>query len=138
MRNPLPIPFTTVNYLIGLCDSVFQTTDTSSYSQLSTTSSDCVLQTQIPLVIHNCRLLVPLLFQASSHLVPLLLQASSHLVPLLLQASSLHFLVFLLKLFYFTCSCYFFYHYQFELISCILAMLALISFLQLCEQQILV
>ena len=33
---------------------------------------------------------------------PLLLQESSHLVPLLLQESSLHFLSFLLKLFWFT------------------------------------
>ena len=40
--------------------------------------------------------------QALFQLVPPLLQASSHLVPLLLQTSSLHFLVFLLKLFYFT------------------------------------
>ena len=38
----------------------------------------------------------------SSHLVPLLLQESSHLVPLLLQESSLHFLSFLLELFWFT------------------------------------
>ena len=44
-----------------------------------------------------------LLLQLSSHLVPLLLQDSSHLVPLLLQESSLHFLSFLLKLFWFTC-----------------------------------
>ena len=43
-----------------------------------------------------------LLLQVSSHLVPSLLQESSHLVPLLLQESSLHFLVFLLKLFWFT------------------------------------
>ena len=59
MRNPLPTPFTTVNYFIGLCPpntatcSLFTTvnyfiglrppnTDTSSYLQLSTTSSDCV------------------------------------------------------------------------------------------------
>ena len=28
--------------------------DTSCYLQLSTTSSDCILQTQIPLVIYNC------------------------------------------------------------------------------------
>ena len=47
--------------------------------------------------------LVPLLLQESSHLVPLLLQESSHLVPLLSQESSLHFLSFLLKLFWFTC-----------------------------------
>ena len=47
--------------------------------------------------------LVPLLLQESSHLVPILLQESSHLVPLLLQESSLHFLSFLLKLFWFTC-----------------------------------
>ena len=46
--------------------------------------------------------LVPLLLQESSHLVPLLLQESSHLVPLLSQESSLHFLSFLLKLFWFT------------------------------------
>ena len=44
-----------------------------------------------------------LTLQLSSHLVPLLLQESSHLVPLLLQESSLHFLSFLLKLFWFTC-----------------------------------
>ena len=42
-----------------------------------------------------------LTLQLSSHLVPLLLQESSHLVPLLLQESSLHFLSFLLKLFWF-------------------------------------
>ena len=45
-----------------------------------------------------------LTLQLSSHLVPLLLQESSHLVPLLLQESSLHFLSFLLKLFWFTCN----------------------------------
>ena len=47
-----------------------------------------------------------LTLQLSSHLVPLLLQESSHLVPLLLQESSLHFLSFLLKLFWFTCKKY--------------------------------
>ena len=36
------------NYLIGLRPPK---PDTSSYLQLSTTSSDCILQTQIPLVI---------------------------------------------------------------------------------------
>ena len=40
MRNPLPIPFTTVDYLIRLRPP---NTVTSSYLQLSTTSSDCVL-----------------------------------------------------------------------------------------------
>ena len=40
-----------------LSDRVLQNTYTSSYLQLSTTSSDCVLQTQIPLVIYNCQLL---------------------------------------------------------------------------------
>ena len=49
-----------------------------------------------------------LTLQLSSHLVPLLLQESSHLVPLLLQESSLHFLSFLLKLFWFT------YHYSYS------------------------
>ena len=39
------IPFTTVNCLSY---RVLQNTDTSSYIQLSTTSSDCVLQTQLP------------------------------------------------------------------------------------------
>ena len=42
------------NYFIGLRPP---NTDTSSYLQLSTTSSDCVLQTQIPLIIYNCQLL---------------------------------------------------------------------------------
>ena len=56
----------------------------------------------VPLLLQASSHLVPLLLQAASHLVPFLLQASSHLVPLLLQESSLHFLVFLLKLFYFT------------------------------------
>ena len=62
MRNPLPIPFTTVNYLIGLRPpnhryiplviynrqllhrTASSKTDTSSYLQPSITSSDCVLQ----------------------------------------------------------------------------------------------
>ena len=56
MRNPLPTPFTTINYFIGL-----RPPNTATCSllilQLSTTSSDCVLQTQIPLVIYNCQLL---------------------------------------------------------------------------------
>ena len=75
MWNPLPIPFTTINYFIGLrppntatC-SLFTTvnyfiglrppinTDTSSYLQPSITSSDCVLQTQIPPLIYNRQLL---------------------------------------------------------------------------------
>ena len=38
-------------------DCVLLNTDTSSYSQLSISSSDCVLQTQIPLVIYNRQLL---------------------------------------------------------------------------------
>ena len=36
---------------------VLQNTDTSNYLQLSTTSSDCVLQTQKPIVIYNRQLL---------------------------------------------------------------------------------
>ena len=56
MRNPFPTPFiTTVNYFIGLRPP--NTAIPAAYLQLSTTSSDCVLQTQIPLVIYNCQLL---------------------------------------------------------------------------------
>ena len=46
--------FTTANYFIGLRPP---NTDTSSYLQPSITPSDCVLQTQIPLVIYNRQLL---------------------------------------------------------------------------------
>ena len=120
--------FTTVNYFIGLRPT---NTDTSSYLQLSTTSSDCVL-------LNTC---------TSSYLQPsitpsdcILLQAADvytydfYIFKLsIIPSCSFTFLrviptlfgFFLLKLFYFTCSCYFFDHYQFELNSC---MLDVISF----------
>ena len=154
MRNPLLIPFTTVNYL---SDRVLQNTDTSSYLQLSTISSDCILQTQLPAAYLQ-------LSTTSSHCVLLntdtyyysysqpsitssdcvLLQAAdvgilgtftfasiipscSFTIASIIPSCSFPFLrviptlfSFLLKIFYFTCSCYFFDHCQFELISCIL------------------
>ena len=59
-----------------------------------------------------------LTLQLSSHLVPLLLQESSHLVPLLLQESSLHFLSFLLKLFWFTLLAVLYRRFRFNLCCC--------------------
>ena len=144
MRNPLHIPFITVNYLIELrppnhrhipqviynrqllhrtassktdtssylqpsitsSDCVLQNTDTSSYLQLSaTTSSDCVL-----LQATDVGILGTFIFAS---IIPSCSFTFASVIPTL-------FSFFLLKLFYFTCSCYFFDHYHFEFISCIL------------------
>ena len=60
---------TTVNYIIGLRPPKhrYLSVVTCMYLQLSTTSSDCVLQAQIPLVIYNCQLLHRTASSSSKH-----------------------------------------------------------------------
>ena len=130
MLNPLPIPFTTVNYFIGLRPPKHRYL--YSYSQPSINSSDCVLQTQIPLVIYNRQLLhrtassfKPLMRDTWDFTFASIIPSCSFNFASIIPSCSFPFLrviptlfsFFLLKIFYFTCSCYFF---QFELITCIL------------------
>ena len=132
MRNPLPIPFITVKYFIGLrppntatC-SLFKTvnyfiglrppnTDTSSYSQPSITPSDCVLLQAADVGIlgtFTFASIIPSCSFTFASIIPSCSFPFLRVIPTLFSFS--------LKIFYFTCSCYFFDHYQFELISYIL------------------